>query len=163
MAKFFIGAIALTTMGFLLSMVSGLPAAMNQTPQQTLKSLVGTWTCTNSGGGVPSFTERDVDSMYGRWLRMNASYSGYTGTNFLGYDTKNHRWVFVVASERGGYGIAYSDSPNLNGSSWHDGYPVHGNTGIFRIVSSNEYRFDGSGPGAHGKVVASQTICKRAS
>lgn len=136
---------------------------MNQTPQQTLQSLAGTWNCTNSGGGFPSFTERDVDSMYGRWLRMDARYSGFTGIDFLGYDTRNHRWVFVVANERGGYGIVYSNSSDLNGSSWHDGYPVHGAGGTFRIVSSNEYRFDGTNPGRHGKILTSQTVCKRAS
>ena len=161
MKKLSIGVVTLSAVGFVLSVSGALSAAVNQTPQQTLKSLVGAWNCTNSGGGSPSFTERDVDSMYGHWLRINASYSGYAGIDFLGYNTKRHRWIFLSADEHGGYGIVYSNSPGLNGSSWHDGYPVHGNSGTFRIVNSKMYRFDGMGPDAHGKMVASRTVCKR--
>jgi hypothetical protein len=161
-AKFSIGAAALAATAFVFSVAIALPA-MNQTPQQTLQSMVGTWNCTNSGGGMPASTERDTDTMYGSWLRTAASYSGYTGVGYLGYDSKAHRWVYVNADEHGGYGIGSSNSANLNGSSWRDAYPADGGTGTFRIVSANEYTFTGMFPNGHGKMVASHSVCKRAS
>lgn len=106
-------------------------------------------------------SERDVNTMYGGWLRTAATYaSGYTGVSFLGYDAKNRRWVFLNADEHMGYGTGYSNSMRLSGSSWRDAYPADGGTGTLRIVSANQYRFDGMFPGPKG-MVASHSVCSR--
>lgn len=116
--------------------------------------------------GTATQNESDTDSMYGSWLKIDASYTGggesaYTGVSYLGYDSKNHRWVITSADEHGGYSIGYSNSANLNGSVWHDGYPADNGTGSFHMTRSTSFSFNGMFPGAHGKMISTHSVCTR--
>jgi hypothetical protein len=160
--RFSIGAAALATLTFILSTAAAMPA-MSQSPTQTLRSWVGTWNCTNSGGGMASTTERAVYSMYGRWLKIDAKVSGYAVTEFIGYDAISHRWINMIVGESGGYSLQYSNSTNIDGSTWHSGYPAQNGSGTFRIASPNRHTFDGTFQGSHGKTVTTHAVCTRAS
>lgn len=108
--------------------------------------------------------EHDVNTMYGSWLKTDATYSGgRTGVNYIGYDAKNHRFVILSLDERGSYGVASAGGPTLNGSNWHDVYPSDGGSGVLHLTNANHYSFDGTFPDGHGKMVSSRASCSRSS
>lgn len=161
MARFSIRIVVLGTAALVFSMDVAL-AAMTHSQQQSLHALLGNWTCVNRGG-MGSTTEHDVNTMYGGWVKSDATYSqegGFSGVDYLGYDSQAHRWVFVVVDQHDGYNVSYSNSANLNGSVWRNGYPAAAGSGVFRM-SANRYTFDGTFADSNGKMVAQHSVCTK--
>jgi hypothetical protein len=155
-------AAVLTAAAFALLSAVAL-AAMSGSPQRQLRSLVGSWTCINSGAMMGG-REHDVNTMYGSWLKTDATYSGgATGVTYIGYDTKSHHFVLLNADEHGGYGVASGSGASLDGSSWRDVYPADGGTGVLHITDANHYSFNGMFPNGHGKMAAARASCSRSS
>jgi hypothetical protein len=153
---------------FSIAPTSAPAASMSSmmTPQTTLNSFVGGWSCTTHTSDNKTYHESDVDTMYGKWIKISASFpaqegqAAATGTAFLGYDAKMVRWYFTNVDTLGNYGSAYSTSKNFGGSTWHDGYPDnHGSATI--SWSKNQYTVDGKGPNEKGQMTTSHEVCTR--
>ncbi len=136
------------------------------TPQATVASFVGTWSCVTHTSDNKTYHETDVDTTYGKWLKISFSSPAQTGqpasmgTAFLGYDSKMGRWYFTNVDTLGNYGSAYSTSKNFGGSTWHDGYPDnHGSATI--SWSKNQYTVDGKGPNEKGQMTTSHEVCTK--
>lgn len=143
-------------------MAVALPA-MTASPQQELQMLTGRWTCINSGAMMGG-TEHDVNTMYGSWLKLDATYSGgSTGVSYIGYDSKNHRFTLLSADEHGGYGVASGTGASLNGSKWRDVYPADGGSGVLHVTDASHYSFTGMFPNGHGKMAAARASCTKSS
>ena len=137
------------------------------TPQQmALQAMVGTWTCVTHGSDGKTWHETDVDTMWGVWLKTEATYPAQngqpaaTGTGILGYDAKHHRWYGDGADTNGGYGSGYSNSSGLGGSKWHDGYPDNNGSATISM-SKNQYVVDSKGPNDQGKTITSHQVCTK--
>ncbi|MBV8116951.1 MAG: hypothetical protein JOZ01_03175 [Candidatus Eremiobacteraeota bacterium] len=164
---------ALTTRCIILfatatAVLAASAAAMPVTPQQTaLQRLAGTWTCVTHGSDNTTFRETDVDTMFANWLSISSTYPaqngqpGGSGSTYLGYDSKNKRWVITGVGTDGSYFTAYSNSRNYDGSHWVDAYPADGGTAVIHMPASNRYMLDSSLPNAQGKIVVEHAVCTR--
>lgn len=136
------------------------------TPQATVRSFVGTWSCATHTSDNKTYHESDVDTMYGNWLKVSTTYPAQggkpaaMGTAFFGYDSKAARWYVTSVDTLGGYASNYSNSKTFGGSTWHDGYPDnHGSATI--SWSKNQYTIDGKGPNEKGQITTSHEVCTR--
>jgi hypothetical protein len=137
------------------------------TPQQTaLQAMVGHWTCVTHGSDGKTWHEADTYSMWGPWLKDDATYpaqngqAAATGIGVLGYDAKHHRWYSDGEDTNGQYGSGYSNSSSLGGSKWLDGFPNNNGAGTLSL-SKNQYVYDGKGPNDKGKMITSHQVCTR--
>jgi hypothetical protein len=151
--------------GLAFAAVAGIaPAAMSQ--QSSLQSLLGSWTCVAHSSDGKTYHETDVNTMYGKWLKSDSKYPAQngdpagTGQSFIGYDSMSKRWVIAGVDTAGEYFVNYSNSANMDGSTWHDGYPnMHGSAIVH--MTSTQYVVDTKGPGAGGKTVTSHEVCTK--
>jgi hypothetical protein len=95
----------------------------------------------------------------GTFLAQNGEPAG-TSTLFFGYDGKHARWVVTGADTTGSYFTNYSNSANLNGSQWYDGYPNNHGSAIVHSTSTT-YTVDSKGPGPKGKVITTHEVCTK--
>lgn len=132
-----------------------VPAVAVASPQQaTIAGLVGTWSCVTHTSENKTYHETDVDSMYGNWLRIDASYAAQAGApastsvTFLGYNSKQRRWVVMGVGTDGSYFTSTSTSPAYNGSKWTDQFPNDHGTELIHMTRSTQYSMDVSGANA---------------
>ena len=132
----------------------------------TLQGIAGTWTCITQAGGK-TYHETDVDSMYGKWLKIESTYPAQngdpasTGMTFLGYDSKRGHWVVTGLGADGSYFTATSTSPKYDGSTWTDAFPADHGTAVIHMPSNARYTLDASQPGDKGKMETSHSVCTR--
>ncbi len=142
-------------------------AAGASSAQDSLRGLVGTWSCVTHSSDNKTYRETDVDTMYGNWLHVSSTYPGQngqpegSGTTFFGYDSTNKRWVVSGIGTDGSYFIATSSSPTIDGSHWSDQYPADGGTAVFHMIQTTQYTLDSQAPGDKGTTVTSHAICTR--
>lgn len=143
-----------------------IPSYAGPEQQATVKALTGNWTCVTHGSDGKTWRESDVNTMWGRWLKVSGTYSAQNGEpagndmTFFGYDDKHGRWIVSTVDSAGFYGLNYSTSSAWAGSKWHDGYPNDGG-GATVSVSKNQFVIDGSGPNDQGKTITSHQVCTR--
>jgi hypothetical protein len=142
------------------------PAASS--PQQaTVQGLVGTWSCITHTADNKTYHETDVDTMFGKWLKISASYSAQNGgtagngVTFVSYDTKTRRWIVTGASTDGAYFMATSASPNFDGSKWTDQYPNDHGTAVLHLTPYTKYTMEMTGPNEKGKMTTSRAVCTK--
>ncbi len=142
--------------------------ARASSPQQsTVTGFVGTWTCITHSSDGKTYHETDVDTLYGNWLRIDASYPAQagqaagTGTTFFGYDAKHARWIVTGVGTDGSYFTAMSTSPAFDGSKWADQYPNDHGTAVLHMTKTTQYSMDQQGPGPSGKVVTQHGVCTK--
>jgi hypothetical protein len=147
--------------------VAAAAPAVAPSPQATLESLAGTWTCVTQFPGNKSWQETQVGTMYGKWLKIDATYPAQAGVpagtslTFVGYDTAHSHWVVTGVGTDGVYFTASSNSPAYDGSTWTDTYPADNGTATIHMPSAAAYTMDATGPGLDGKVETSHTACTR--
>jgi hypothetical protein len=149
------------------SILIAVPSFAGPAQQATVKSLTGNWTCATHTSDGKTWKESDVNTMWGPWLKVSATYPAQngqpasTGMTFFGYDDKHSRWVVTSIDTGGGYSSSYSTSSMWGGSKWHDGYPNNGGSATVS-ASKNQFVIDGSGTSDQGKAMTSHQICTRA-
>jgi hypothetical protein len=150
----------------LVAISAGTSAAAGS-PQATVQGLVGNWTCVSHSSDNATFQESDVDTMYGKWLKIVSTYAAQmgapagTGTAFFGYDARNRRWIVTGAGTSGDYYVNYSNSPDFDGAKWHDGYPDRHGTAVMHLTAFTRYTIDSVGPNPQGKDVTAHEVCVR--
>jgi hypothetical protein len=144
------------------------PAFAGASPQQaTIAGLVGTWTCVTHTSGNQTYHETDVDSLFGNWLRIDATYPASAGApastsvTFLGYDSKRGRWVVTGVGTDGSYFTSTSTSPAYDGSKWTDQFPNDHGTALVRMTQSTQYSLDVQTPDDRGKMSTAHAVCTK--
>ncbi len=166
MIRFTRGAIAAAAAVVALAAISSAASAA-ATPQDSVQSLVGTWSCVTHSSDNTTSKDTDVDAMYGKWLKIDSTFGAgggqAAGTShaFFGYDGKAKRWIFTGVDSNGNYFMNYSGSPAFNGSQWSDGFPNNHGSAVVHMTNTTQYIVDSKGPGAGGKTVTSHEVCTR--
>jgi hypothetical protein len=142
-------------------------SAATASQQATVQGLVGTWSCVSHTSDNKTYRATDVDTMYGKWLRVSSTYPAQNGSPagteqaFFGYDAKNSRWIIAGVSTSGDYYVNYSNSPSFNGSQWYDGYPNMHGSAVVRMTESTQFTVDSKGMGPQGKTITRHEVCTR--
>lgn len=145
---------------------SSVALAAAPSPQATVQGLVGSWSCVSHSSDNKTYRESDVDTMYGKWLKISSTYPAQngraagTGQAFFGFDAQNKRWIIAGVDTSGEYYVNYSNSPVFDGSQWYDGYPNAHGSAIVHMMST-QYTVDSKGPGPQGKTIASHLVCTK--
>lgn len=132
-----------------------------------MPNLVGTWSCVTHDSTHKTWHETDVYSMWGPWLKDNASFPSQngeragTGMSFSTYDAQHGRWVITYADSNGTYFTASSSSHAFNGSHWVDEYPADNGTATVRMTNANTLVIDSTMPDGHGHVSTGHEVCTR--
>ena len=144
-----------------------LPVIASMTPQQTIRGMVGKWSCVTHDDTNKEWRASTTDSIYGPWLRLNESYGAQnsepagTAVKFLGFDSSHRRWIVTSVDSSGGYYVIYSASHSFDGSKWKDGFPADKGTASIKVVNPNIYVFNAASPDERGRISKSHTVCTR--
>jgi hypothetical protein len=144
---------------------SSLSAAAPQ--QATVEGLVGSWSCVSHTSDNKTYRGSDVDTMYGKWLKINSTFPAQNGEPagteqaFFGYDSKHGRWIVTGVGTGGDYFMNYSNSSNFDGSQWYDGFPNNHGSAVAHLTAYTRYTVDSKGPNAQGKIVTEHEVCTR--
>jgi hypothetical protein len=145
-----------------------IPAVTSASSQQAaVQDLAGTWTCVTHSSDGKTYQATVVDTMYGKWLKVDSTYPAEngepagTGQAYFGYDPKHSRWIFNGVNTSGEYFTNYSSSTNLDGSQWHDGYPNMGGSAVVHLTSHTKYTVDSKGPNERGKMITEHEVCTK--
>jgi hypothetical protein len=142
-------------------------ASQAASPAQTIRGLVGRWTCVTDDTDHKTWHAIAEDKMYGPWLQMTSTFPDQNGqkagtsVKFLGFDSNEGRWIVTSVDSSGVFYVIDSKSRTFDGSHWQDVYPADRGTASVRVQSSSEYTFDASLPSGGGHAYASHTICER--
>lgn len=154
--------------GFVAFAFFAIPVVTSAASQQaTVQGLVGSWSCVTHTGDNKTYREADVDTMYGKWLKIESTYPAQnsepagTAQIFFGYDSKHNRWIVAGVDTGGNYFINYSNSTNFDSSQWHDGFPNQHGSAVVSLTPYTRYTVDSKGPNAQGKMVTSHEVCTR--
>jgi hypothetical protein len=154
--------------GFAAFAFFSIPAGISAASQQaTVQGLVGTWNCITHTSDHKTYRGTDVDTMYGRWLKIESAYPAQNGEPagtaqiFFGYDSKHNRWIVGGVDTGGNYFMNYSNSTNFDGSQWHDGFPNQHGSAVVSLTPYTRYTVDSKGPNEQGKMVTSHEVCTK--
>jgi hypothetical protein len=147
---------------------SSLPAVISAaSPQATVQGLVGNWSCISHSSDNKTYRATDVDTMYGKWLKIDSTYPAQNGEPagteqaFFGYDSKHGRWIVTGVSTSGEYFMNYSNSTNFNGSQWYDGFPNQHGSAVVGLTPYTRYTVDSKGPNEQGKTITTHEVCTK--
>ena len=166
MLRSFLFGTALTIAGFVLFAIAPTVAGAASPQQATINGFVGTWNCITHSSENKTYHETDVDTMYGNWLRVDATYPAQngapagTGVTFLGYDSKHGMWVVTGVGTDGSYFMSTSKSAAFNGSKWMDQYPNDRGTAVLHMTRSTQYSMDMTSPMGR-KPVTQHAVCTK--
>ncbi len=138
-----------------------IPASAD-TPASQLQYFIGTWNCIVHAGQITFTVNESIAVMPGgAWLHETATDSEKnqpvaTEDNYLGYDTRNSRYVLLGITSLGTYYVSTSSSTTLNGSKWQSAFPT-GTSDTLTEDSSTRYTIDGVDAGG----ATTQQVCTR--
>jgi hypothetical protein len=141
-------------------------AAIAASGMSQMTTMIGRFECITSGSSGPSWRFATSNSLYGNWLRLDATYQPQNGApaakavTFLGFDQNKGHWEIVSVHDNGSFYSRVSTSRRLDGSHWIDSDPADGGKAVIALPGTDRYLFDLAMP-APGGFVRSRTACTR--